>query len=135
MKKLFVVILAAFAACAIASAADYTINDAAIDAAIETSVEVSPIAMMATVPAAVPSVEVSSKNDVVAVALTFVLGGLGIHRHYMGTSKWMWAAYTFTFGGVFGIVPLIDLVVEIVGIIDGSGLGEYYGNTKFFMWL
>jgi len=134
MKKLFVVLIAAFAACAVASAADYTINDAAIDAAIEASVEVSPLAM--TAPVSAPSSEsVSSKNDGVAIALTFVLGGLGIHRHYMGTSKFMWAAYTFTFGGIFGIVPFVDLIVEIVGLVDGSGLSQYYGCTKFFMWL
>lgn len=136
MKKLLVVLIAAFAACAVASAADYTINDAAIDAAIEASVEISPMDMMASVPVSAPASDsVSSKNDGVAIALTFVLGGLGIHRHYMGTSKWMWAAYTFTFGGIFGVVPLIDLIVEIVGLVDGSGLSQYYGNTKFFMWI
>lgn len=130
MKKIILTLIAVFAISAAASAANYTINDADIDAAIECAVEVSPMNM----PDAPALPAVSGKSDGVAVALTFLLGGFGIHRHYMGTAPWMWAAYTFTVAGIFGIVPFVDLIVEIVGLIDGTGLGRYYNNPKFFMW-
>lgn len=75
-----------------------------------------------------------SANPWVAFALCWVLGGIGIHRHYMGTSKWMWAYYTFTIFGIFGIVPLVDWVVLLVGAIEGN-IGSYTNNSKFFMWI
>lgn len=133
MKKLLLSLVAVFALSFAASAAEYTINDNAIDQAIECAIEVAPDFSMPAMPAMPASV--GQKNDGVALALTVLLGGLGIHRHYMGTAPWMWAAYTFTVAGIFGIVPTIDLIVEIVGLIDGSGLGQYYNNSSFFMWL
>ena len=132
MKKIILTLIAVFAVSAAASAANYSINDDAIDAAIENAVEVSASAASLPAPAALPAV--SGKSDGVAVVLTFFLGEFGIHRHYMGTAPWMWAAYTFTVFGIFGIVPFVDFIVEIVALIDGTGLGKYYGNTKFFMW-
>jgi len=73
-------------------------------------------------------------NPWAAFALCWVLGGIGIHRHYMGTSKWMWAYYTFTIFGIFGIVPFVDWVVLLVGAIEGN-IGSYTNNSKFFMWI
>lgn len=75
-----------------------------------------------------------SANPWAAFALCWVLGGIGIHRHYMGTSKWMWAYYTFTIFGIFGIVPFVDWVVLLVGAIEGN-IGSYTNNSKFFMWI
>lgn len=139
MKKLFITLLAVFAVSAAASAMNYTIDDAAIDAAIESAVEVVPTAALNALASseAAPVAALSSGNrdDMVAFLLTFFLGGFGIHRHYLGTSKWMWAAYTFTFAGIFGIVPLVDLIVEIVSLVDGSGFGLFYDNPKFLAWL
>lgn len=135
MKKLLLCFVAVFALSFAASAADYSINDNLIDMAIESAVEVSADYSMPSMPSMPALPAVSQKNDGVALALTFLLGGLGIHRHYMGTSRWMWAAYFFTFGGIFGIVPLVDLIVEVVALVDGTGLGQYYNNPKFFMWM
>ena len=42
MKKLFLALVAMFAITAVASAANYTADDAAIDAAIENAIEVDP---------------------------------------------------------------------------------------------
>lgn len=137
MKKFFASIIAILAISVAANAADYTINDDAIDALIESSVEVSPISADFTMDmdAAVPSPASisSSASPVGAFLLCTFLGGFGVHRHYMGTRPFMWAIYTFTCGGIFGIVPLIDWVFLIVGIVDDN-IGEYCGNTKFFMW-
>lgn len=78
--------------------------------------------------------QLSGKNPWASFALCWVLGGLGIHRHYMGTAGWMWAAYLFTFGGIFGIVPFVDWIVLLIGAIEND-ISSYVGNTKFFMWL
>ena len=138
MKKLLLTLVAVFALGFAASAANYSINDDMIDESIENAVEVTTASFealdMAASSASASASVSGGKSDGVAVALTFILGGFGIHRHYMGTSPWMWAAYTFTIGGIFGIVPLIDFIVEIVGLVDGTGLGRYYNNPKFFMW-
>lgn len=80
------------------------------------------------------SAELNSANPWAAFAICWVLGGFGIHRHYMGTSQWMWAIYTFTCGGIFGIVPFVDWVVLLVGAIQNN-IGRYTNNASFFMWL
>ena len=77
--------------------------------------------------------EKSPKSRLVAFLLCFFLGGFGVHRHYLGTRPGMWAIYTFTFGGLFGIVPLIDWVMLLIGLVDDD-ISPYVGNTKFFMW-
>lgn len=133
MKKLLFTLVAIFALSFAASAANYEINDNIIDEAIESAIEVTPDFSMPSMPAAPASV--GAKNDTVALILNFFLGGFGIHRHYMGTAPWMWAAYTFTAGGIFGIVPMIDLIVEIVALAENGGMSQYYNNSHFIMWL
>ncbi len=71
------------------------------------------------------------KSAVVAILLDFFLGGLGVHRAYLGTKTFTWIGYILTCGGIFGIVPLVDLVVMIVNAGD---ISAYEGNDKFFMW-
>jgi len=73
----------------------------------------------------------SDKSFVVALILDFFLGGLGIHRLYMGTATMTWIGYILTCGGIFGIVPFVDLIVLIV---HNDDISEYVDNTKFFMW-
>ena len=134
MKKLLFSLIAILAIAVSANAANYTVDDDAIDALIEASAEVSPLELMpaAAVPAAA-SLSSSNSNPVAAFLLCTFLGGFGVHRHYMGTRPWMWAIYTFTFGGIFGVIPLVDWVMLIVGIVDDD-ISEYCGNTKFIMW-
>jgi len=140
MKKLIIAVIAMFAVTAVASASSYKIDEAAVDSAIESAVEVSPVAFMNEMPSQLPanapvSATVSSgKSAVGAILLTFFLGGFGVHRHYMGTRPWMWAIYTFTVGGIFGVVPFVDFIVEIVAAVEDGGISRYCGNTKFFMW-
>jgi TM2 domain-containing membrane protein YozV len=73
----------------------------------------------------------SDKSFVAAVLLNFFLGGLGIHRLYMGTATMTWIGYILTCGGIFGIVPLVDFIVLI---IHNDDISPFVDNTKFFMW-
>ena len=127
-----------FAIATAASASNYKLDDAAIDAAIENAVDVSPIAALSeatvSLPVAPAATISSGKSPVATILLTFFLGGFGVHRHYMGTRPWMWAIYTFTFGGIFGVVPFIDFIVEIVATVEDHSVARYCGNTSFFMW-
>jgi hypothetical protein len=146
MKKILFALIAMFAITTLASAAPYKLDDAAIDNAFESAIVVSPLDLMNEVPAAVsaglmvppsaPSAAVISRgaSPVGAILLTFFLGGFGVHRHYMGTRPWMWAIYTFTVGGIFGVVPFVDFIVEIVAAVEDNSVARYCGNTSFFMW-
>lgn len=134
MKKLLFSLIAVLAIAVSANAANYTVDDDAIDALIEASSEVSPLELMpmASVPAAA-SLSSGNSNPVAAFLICTFLGGFGVHRHYMGTRPWMWAIYTFTCGGIFGIIPLVDWVMLLVGLVDDD-ISDYCGNTKFIMW-
>ena len=134
MKKLFFSLIAVLAIAISANAANYRVDDSAIDALIEASVEVSPLELMpeAAVPAAA-SLAAGSPSPVASFLLCTFLGGFGVHRHYMGTRPWMWAIYVFTGFGIFGIVPLVDWVMLLIGLVDDN-IGQYCGNTRFIMW-
>jgi hypothetical protein len=71
------------------------------------------------------------KSAVAAILLNFFLGGLGIHRFYLGTKVLTGIGYILTCGGIFGVVPLVDFIVLIV---HASDISEYEDNPKFFMW-
>ena len=137
MKKVLLSLIAILAMAIGASAMNYTIDDSAIDALVENCVETSTITLDVELPAAVPaaaSLSSSNPDPVVATLLTFFLGGFGIHRHYLGTRRAMWAIYTFTCGGLFGIVPLVDFIFELVYLVEDKSFAEFIGNPRFFMW-
>lgn len=65
------------------------------------------------------------KSQLVALLLCFFLGGLGVHRFYLGYTG-VGILMLFT-GGLFGILWLIDFIRIIVGDLKPKG-GEY-GST------
>lgn len=74
------------------------------------------------------------KNWGVAALLDFFLGGIGIHRMYLGSSDLMWLYYGITCCGIFGIVPLVDFIVIIAEGVSGD-IGKYCNNSSYFMWM
>ncbi|MBP3254276.1 MAG: TM2 domain-containing protein [Bacteroidales bacterium] len=145
MKKaiLLIAALTAFSAALMAEDGKYVLNNAAIENAFAQAEEISvdniglfsqqAFDLFANTSSQMPAAYRSSVNPWVSWALCWVLGEFGVHRHYMGTSRYMWATYTFTCCGIFGIVPLVDWVVLLVGAIQGD-IRDYENNTKFFMW-
>ncbi len=140
MKKpiLILVLLLAVLFVNQANASSYSVNEQAIDQlftkATETSMisvnaaEISPVATNVSSPVVASA---KQKDAVVAIVLDFFLGGLGIHRFYLGTKTLTGIGYILTCGGIFGIVPLIDFVVLI---INYQNIGAFVDNPKFFMW-
>lgn len=68
-----------------------------------------------------------SDEQLVAILLAFFLGGLGIHRVYLQAKPTIILWYLITFGGFFGLIPLIDFIRIIMG-----QTGHYKGNNSLF---
>ena len=121
------------------NASTYKLDDASIDVVIANAEEISPDFATITdasnllVATSSANATLSAKNPWAAWVICWFLGEFGIHRHYMGTSGSMWALYTFTCCGIFGIVPAVDWVVLLIGAIKDD-IRKYENNTKFFMW-
>lgn len=74
--------------------------------------------------AAAPKAVKAGKSQLVAFLLCFFLGGLGIHRFYLGYTG-MGILYLFT-AGLFGIGWLIDIILLIIpGGLTPKGSNSY----------
>ena len=117
-----------------ASASVYQINEAEVDQLFDNAVETNMldfnVVSMSAVNASTVNA-VAGKDPVIALALDFFFGYLGIHRFYLGTEVLSGLLYPITCGGIFGIVPLIDLVMLIVNYDD---ISPFVNNPSFFMW-
>lgn len=124
------------------AADNYTIDDNQVEQLFSNAHLVIPSAAvdMAGIPSTMDlslpmsTTAVKDKNAAVAFILCFFLGGLGIHRLYMGTKTMTWVGYILTCGGIFGIVPLIDWIMLLIKLVGDGNISEYVDNTKFFMW-
>ena len=73
-------------------------------------------------PAQLAASGISPKSRTVAAMLGFFLGGIGIHRFYLGNIG-MAVAMLFLGWATLGIWPLIDWIIVLVGEAhDGQGL-------------
>lgn len=135
MKKNLLLLLVCIAGFAYSSKASsiYQVDDAAIEATLSMATPITPQFSDAAALMNPLSVQASSsdKNAWIAVILDLVVGGLAIHRVYLGGTPMLIVYYLITCGGIFGIVPLVDLVVLI---INNNDISKYVGSNKFFMW-
>lgn len=139
MKKLILAIVLFVSVLSVkqANASSYSVNENAIDQLFQNAIETSMISInateLSTASSSISSAVMASKDKdaVTAIVLDFFLGGLGIHRFYLGTETLTGLGYILTCGGIFGIVPLVDFIVLI---IDRDDIGQYIDNPKFFMW-
>ena len=135
-KSLFSALFVMFALFTYAGTADYYIDDAAIESKLNDATQVSLTAVdgMSQVDFMnVTSVQAADPNGWVAFALCWVVGGIGIHRVYLGGKASLILIYFITCGGIFGIVPLVDWIVLLIGSINGD-ISQYVNNDSFFMW-
>jgi len=143
MKKiLFLALICISSLCTFAaSSSEYVVDDRKVEQLFTNSVDVSLSALSdnnllnansnLTLNGSAAQFRASDKSFVAAILLNFFLGGLGIHRLYLGTATLTWIGYILTCGGIFGIVPLVDFIVLI---IHNEDISPYVDNTKFFMW-
>lgn len=116
-------------------AGNYTIDDSRLDqlfASTETIVFNELTSNVAgSVYSGIPSLASRDKDPLVAILLDILVGALGVHRFYLGTEVLTGIGYILTCGGIFGIVPLVDLIVLAINYDD---ISPYIDNPKFFMW-
>jgi len=77
----------------------------------------------------IKNIMMDTTTQVIAIVICLLFGGLGIHRVILGGKWWLILLYIITFGGIFGILPLIDLIFLIIEP------DRYQGNSKFFGFL
>ena len=72
-------------------------------------------------------------QKLIAAALAFPLpfGIVGLHRIYLGSAPYVPVAYIASFGGVLGLLPLIDFCV----ILLDKNTEKFADNKKVFMWV
>ncbi len=139
MKKLVLSLIAVLAIAFSANAANYKVDNNAIDNIIENATEVVTLDVntpAASLPTFAPK-KAGEVNITTAFLLSWLVGVFGVHRHYMGTSGWMWLIYTITGGGL-GIVYAVDtilLFLDLIKVGEGGYLKKYINNEKFIVWL
>jgi TM2 domain-containing membrane protein YozV len=118
---------------------NYRLNDESVNDMFNQATEISLTDMVANVDVANTNMaQFSSTEDnkaIIATAICFFVGEFGIHRHYLGTNKLMFAYYILTCGGIFGLVPCVDFWVLLIDGVVNKNIAAYSNNDKFFMWL
>lgn len=128
MKKVILLAVFAFSGL-VANAASYQVNDAQVETVLSTNVVDLEMGAVATLNVMSPT-NVQGDNDVIiALVLDWFLGGLGIHRLYLGANPVIVAKYFFTCGGIFGIVPIVDFFHIII-----NGVDKMKDNDKLIAW-
>ena len=76
------------------------------------------------------STEQKRKRRIAAIcAFPFPFGFVGTHRVLLGTKPWVPVVYVATFGGGFGLLPLVDFIL----IVSQKDLIRFENNPRVFM--
>ena len=78
-----------------------------------------------------PENQKKKKRIAALCAFPFPFGFVAAHRVMLGTKPWVPVVYVATFGGCFGLLPLIDFCV----ILFSKDITQYENNPNIFMWL
>ncbi|WP_425392844.1 NINE protein [Ekhidna sp.] len=130
MKKLLFTLCLTLGFISYSFANSYQINDNAVEDLLENSEQINPFENGAEM-ANMMSVQAADPNVWIACVIDFFLGGLAIHRVYLGGTWVLILGYFFTFGGIFGIIPFGDLIALI---INSDDISKYVGSNAFIMW-
>jgi TM2 domain-containing membrane protein YozV len=136
MKQTFllVITLLAFSTSYANNSSKYFVNDEKIENVMQESTQIDFTVDSAQLEMLMNSESIQQdKSAWVAFAIAFVVGGLGIHRVYLGGKGSLILIYIVTCFGIFGVVPMIDWIVLLVGAIKGD-ISQFIGSDKFFMW-
>ncbi len=134
MKKVFLLtmVMALVASVSTFASSKYKVDEAAIDQVFETSINVASVDSEMNY-MDLTSVKASNddKNVWIALLLDWILGGLAVHRIYLGGKVALLFGYLFTCGGIFGLLPLGDFIVLL---INNGDISKYVDNDAFIMW-
>lgn len=115
-------------------ASSYYVNDAAVENILSSGVELnSTFSLDANSTSSLfnHSATLNDKDPLVAILLDILLGGIAIHRVYLGGKPTLVLLYFITCGGIFGILPFGDFIVMLINYDD---ISAYVGNDNFIMW-
>ncbi|MFH6982077.1 TM2 domain-containing protein [Marinoscillum sp. 108] len=129
MKKFLLIVFALGYSFVGLSNGKYAIDDSKVESIMEQAISIDSKVALDN-PFSVAGIQ-EEKNVWIAVALDFFLGGLGVHRVYLGTPPGIIAGYFFTCGGIFGILPLVDLIVLVINNEDISAYVNKKGLIMF----
>ncbi|MCC6182306.1 MAG: hypothetical protein IT237_10765 [Bacteroidia bacterium] len=74
----------------------------------------------------------NNKRIIAAIlAFPFPFGIVGLHRIFLGTKPYVPVSYIASFGGVFGVLPLIDFFT----IIFHKEFEQLENNGRVFLWI
>jgi TM2 domain-containing membrane protein YozV len=134
MKKILtLIILSLFILPLNLSAENYKLDQSKIDAKFSAATEITLSAALDISGFQGANQVLNEKDPVIAFVLATVLGYLGIHRAYLGTTPVVVILYIITAGGC-GIITLIDWIMLLMVLIDEKDLGPYIDNPSFLMW-
>lgn len=71
------------------------------------------------------------KLTAAVLAFPFPFGIVGLHRIYLGCAPYVPVVYIASFGGGFGLLPLIDFCC----ILAEKNTENFVDNKKVFMWI
>lgn len=139
MKKLLSLFAGLFLVSTLSFAGNYQIDNNKIDGIFEQATEKSIIELTNSIDNFKSEFNTSFINDsnadtevLIAFIICWFVGGLGIHRVYMGSKPTLILIYLITCGGIFGIVTLIDWVTLLIRLVQNEGIGSYKNNDAFF---
>ncbi|MFW5656821.1 MAG: NINE protein [Bacteroidota bacterium] len=140
MKKIFTFLVLTLFSVSLSFASSYTLDNKKVDNLFDSAIEIS-LTDLVSDEANLPSdVKMITQDDLTSKVLVawivdwVGLGFFGIHRYVLGTKPNMWALYTFTCGGIFGIVPIVDWFVLLIDGLINQNAEQYIDNENFFMW-